>query len=89
MDMKSLHGLDIDNGCMPFRRRADGSVDMIAMVSAATLKKLKAKRAVTIELLDDGEDEARRSAAEVSRTNRYADGSMPVPLGIEGLRHVD
>jgi hypothetical protein len=88
-DLKSLDGLDVDNGCMPFRRREDGSIDMIASVSAAALKKLKAKRSVTVEVLGDTKEEAKRAAAEVSRTNRYADGSLPGPLGLEGVRHVD
>src|SRR4051794_24406609 len=88
-DLEPLKGLDVDNACMPFRRREDGSIDMIATVGAAALKKLQAARSVTVEVLGDTKEEAKRAAAEVSRSNRYADGSLPKPLGIEGERNVD
>jgi hypothetical protein len=88
-DLKVLKGLDIDNGCMPLRRREDGSIDMIATVSTGALRKLRDKRSVTVEVLGDTIEEAKRAASEVSRTNRFADGSLPKPLGITGVRHVD
>lgn len=87
--LKDLDGLHVDNGCMPFRRREDGSIVMVAVVSRATLAKLKRKRSVFVEVVDDTGEEARRASAEVSRTNRYADGSLPVSLGLKGVGRVD
>ncbi|MCJ8159642.1 hypothetical protein [Sphingomonas sp. LaA6.9] len=88
-DLKALDGLHIDNGCMPYREREDGTIEMVAGVSKATLEKLKQKRSVTIEIQGDTKAEAKRAHDDVSRTNRYADGSLPTPLGSRGSRHVD
>ena len=88
-NIKALEGLDIDNGCMPFRQNEDDSIEMIATVTRATLEKLRKKRSVTVEIDRDPRADASQAHKDVSRTNRYADGSLPIPLGIEGVRHVD
>ena len=84
-----LKGLDVDSSCMPRRRRDDGSIEMVAVVSGATLKTLKRKRAISVSVLADVAAEAIESAKQVSRTNRYADGSLPVARGLRGRAHVD
>lgn len=88
-DLKALGGLKVDNGCMPFRKREDGSVEMVAAVSRDTLAKLKRKRSVFVQVLDDSGEQARRASEDVSRTNRYSDGSLPKALGLRGTDRVD
>ena len=45
------------------------------------LKKLQRKRTISVEVLGDRAAEAAAAARQVSRTNRYADGSLPTPRG--------
>jgi hypothetical protein len=87
--LQALAGLAVDTACMPRRKRDDGIIEMVAVVTGDTLKKLRRKRTVSFEVLGDTKAEARMAAAEVSRTNRYADGSLPVALGLQGVRRVD
>jgi len=87
--LKAIAGLAVDSACMPRRKRDDGIIEMVASVSGETLKKLRRKRGVTVEVLGDTMAEARVAASDVSRTNRYADGSLPVALGLRGVRRVD
>jgi hypothetical protein len=84
-----LKGLDVDSSCMPKRRLDDGSIEMVAIVSGDTLKSLKRKRTISVQVLADAAAEAVESAKQVSRTNRYADGSLPVARGLPGRGHVD
>ncbi len=88
-NLKAIAGLAVDNACMPRRKRPDGTIEMVAVVTGDTLKKLQRKRTVSVEVLRDTSAEARVAAAQVSRTNRYADGSLPVALGLQGVRRVD
>jgi hypothetical protein len=87
--LKAIADLAVDSACMPRRKRPDGSIEMVASVTGGTLKKLQRRRSVTVEVLGDMTAEARVAAAEVSRTNRYADGSLPVALGLQDVRRVD
>jgi hypothetical protein len=80
-DLGALKGLDVDNACMPIRQREDGSIEMTAVVSGDVLKKLQRKRTFSVEVLGDRAAEAAAAARQVSRTNRYADGSLPTPRG--------
>lgn len=92
LQLKSLDaiaGLTVDSACMPRRKRADGSIEMTAVVTEETLKKLRRKRTVAVEVLGDTTAVARMAAEQVSRTNRYADGSLPVALGLRQVRRVD
>lgn len=88
-DLKALSGLAVDSGGMPQRKRDDGTIEMVAVVTGETLKKLQRKRSLSVEVLADDEADGRISAADVSRTNRYADGSLPIALGLKGVRRVD
>ena len=87
--LRAIAGLDVDHGCMPRRKLEDGTIEMVAVVSGGTLKKLRRKRTVKVEVLGDANAEAAQAASEVSRTNRYADGSLPVARGLQGVRRVD
>jgi hypothetical protein len=87
--LQALAGLAVDTACMPRRKRDDGTIEMVAVVTGDTLKKLRRKRTVSVEVLGDTKAEAKMAAAEVSRTNRYADGSLPVALGLQRVRRVD
>ena len=87
--LKAISGLAVDSACMPRRKRADGTIEMVAVVTGDTLKRLQRKRTVSVEVLADTSAEARAAADQVSRTNRYADGSLPVALGLQGVRRVD
>lgn len=87
--LKAIAGLAVDSACMPRRKRADGTIEMMAIVTGETLKKLRRKRTVSVEVLGDANVEAKVAAGQVSRTNRYADGSLPVALGLRGVRRVD
>jgi hypothetical protein len=87
-NLKPIVGLAVDCGCMPRRKLSDGTIEMMAVVTGDALKKLKRKRTVSVEVLDTSAA-AKAAAAEVSRTNRYADGSLPVALGLQGVRRVD
>ena len=80
--LAALAGLEVDFGCMPYRKRADGTIEMVAVVSGETLKKLQRKRTLTVEVLGDAAAEAAEAVKQVSRTNRYADGSLPVARGL-------
>jgi hypothetical protein len=81
-DLSALKGLDVDTACMPIRQREDGSVELTAVVSGNVLKKLQRKRTISVEVLGDRAAEAAEVAKQVSRTNRYADGSLPTPRGL-------
>ncbi|HKA07820.1 MAG TPA: hypothetical protein VKD71_11225 [Gemmataceae bacterium] len=81
--LAAIAGLDVDFACMPYRKREDGTIEMVAVVSGETLKKLKRKRSVSVEVLADAAAEAAEAAKQVSRTNRYADGSLPVARGLK------
>ncbi len=87
-DLRSIAGLEVDHACMPRRKREDGTIEIVAVVSGDTLKKLRRKRTVNVEVLADAGAEAAESAKQVSRTNRYADGSLPVARGLERGGHV-
>ena len=87
--LKVISGLAVDSACMPRRKLADGTIEMVAVVTGETLKKLQRKRTVSVEVLGDTKAEAKLAADQVSRTNRYADGSLPVALGLQGVRRVD
>jgi len=92
LQLKSLNaiaGLTVDSACMPRRKRADGTIEMMAVVTGETLKKLQRKRTVSVEVLGDTKVEAKVAAGDVSRANRYADGSLPVALGLQGVSRVD
>lgn len=82
-DLRAIAGLAVDHGCMPRRKLEDGTIEMVALVSGGTLKKLRRKRTVKVEVLADAGAEALEAAKQVSRTNRYADGSLPVARGLE------
>lgn len=77
--LETIHNLEVDNGCMPLRRRDDGLIEMEALVSEATLAKLRRmrKREVFVEVLGDADVEAAEALKLVSTTNRYADGALP------------
>lgn len=81
-NLKPLAGLDVDCSCMPRRRLEDGSIELTAVVSGETLKKLRRKRQIRVEVLADVAAEAAESAKQVSRINRYADGSLPIARGL-------
>ena len=87
--LKAIAGLAVDGGCMPRRKRPDGTIEMIAVVTGDTLKKLQRKRTVIVEVRGDTSAEAKAAAEQVSRTNRYANGSLPVSLGLQGVNRVD
>jgi hypothetical protein len=88
-NLKPLVGLAVDCCCMPRRKLSDGTIEMMAVVTGDALKKLKRKRTVSVEVLGDTRAEAKLAADQVSRTNRYADGSIPVALGLQEARRVD
>lgn len=77
--LETIHNLEVDNGCMPLRRRDDGLIEMEALVSEATLAKLRRmrKREVFVEVLGDADEEAAEALKLVSPANRYADGALP------------
>lgn len=81
--LDALKGLEIDSGCMPRRRREDGQIEIEALVPERTLTKLKRmkSRKVNVERLPEPATERLEVSAIVSRTNRYADGSLPQGLG--------
>ncbi len=81
--LDAIADLAVDNECMPLRRRADGRIEMEAIVSEDTLKRLKrrAQKKVAVEVLGDRQAEGEAAMKLVSRTNRYADGSLPVGPG--------
>lgn len=84
--LDAIRGLEVDNECMPLRKRQDGQIEMEAIVPEATLSKLRRmkKHKVNVEVLADSRAEGQedRAASDmVSRTNRYADGSLPQGLG--------
>jgi len=87
--LKALAGLAVDNACMPRRKLDDGTIEMEAIVSGETLAKLRRKRSVSVDVLGDANAEDAAALKEVSRTNRYADGSLPRALGLQGVRRVD
>lgn len=77
--LDSVRNLEVDNGCMPLRRREDGMIEMEAYVSEGALAKLRRmrKREVFVEVLGDAAEEAAAALKLVSPTNRYADGALP------------
>jgi hypothetical protein len=81
--LDAIRGLAVDSECMPMRKRRDGQIEMEAIIPQATLTKLRRmrKRNVNVEVLGKTETEAREPSTMVSRTNRYADGSLPRGLG--------
>lgn len=83
-NLKVLRGMEVDNGCMPIRQRQDGQIEMEAIVperSVAKLKRLKTKN-VSFEILEAPAALQEAAPEYFSRTNRYADGSLPQGLGI-------
>jgi hypothetical protein len=81
-DLTSIRNLDVDNHCMPIRKREDGSIEMEALVGEATLATLRRrKKNVSVEVVADRAEEAAQTMKLSSRTNRYADGSLPVGPG--------
>ena len=78
-----LQGLDFDNECMPIRKLPDGRIEMEAIVPQTTLTRLRAMKAqnVSVDMMGDLNAEAKKTARMISRTNRYADGSLPPGLG--------
>jgi hypothetical protein len=78
-ELDALRNLDVDNGCMPLRRREDGMIELEAFVGEATVAKLRRmrKRDVFVEVLADAAEEAAAALKLVSPTNRYADGALP------------
>jgi hypothetical protein len=81
--LAAIRGLPIDNECMPIRRREDGMIEMEALVPESTMAKLRRmrKREVFVELLGDRTAETAEAMKLVSRTNRYANGVLPVGPG--------
>ena len=81
--LDALRGLEIDSGCMPRRRREDGQIEMEAVVPERTLTKLKRMKTgkVMVERLPEPTTERVEVSEIISRTNRYADGSLPKGLG--------
>jgi hypothetical protein len=88
-DASELATIEADTGCMPRRRLEDGTLEIVAEIDADAMKKLKRKRTVQMEVLANATEEGKRSAGEVSRGNRYADGKLPKPLGLREVRRVD
>ena len=88
-DVSVLAGLDVETGCMPRRRLEDGTLELVAEVSAEALKKLRRKRSLQIEVVANATEEGALAAKDVSRGNRYADGSLPASLGLKGGCRVD
>ena len=82
-DLDAVSDLTLDNECMPLRRRQDGQIELEAIVDEGTLNKLRrrSQRRVSVEVLADREVEAEAALKLVSRTNRYADGSVPTGPG--------
>jgi len=81
-DLASIRNLDVDNHCMPIRKREDGSIEMEALVGEATLVTLRRrKKNVSVEVVADRAEEAAQTMKLSSRANRYADGSLPVGPG--------
>lgn len=81
--LDAIADLAVDNECMPLRRRQDGQIEMEAIVDEGTLNRLRrrSQRKISVEVLGDRQAEAEASAKLVSRTNRYADGSVPTGPG--------
>jgi hypothetical protein len=77
--LKSIRNLQIDNECMPIRRRDDGMIEMQALAREETVAKLRRRKKseVMVEVLADQTDEAASAKRLVSPVNRYADGSLP------------
>jgi hypothetical protein len=77
--LDAIGDLVVDNECMPLRKREDGKIEMEAIVDESTLKRLRrrSQRNVSVEVLADRRVEAEAAMKLVSRTNRYADGSVP------------
>ena len=85
-NLDALKGVEMDNGCMPIRRRQDGQIELEAYVPQSNLAKLdrRRKRNVTFEVLESPPPAQLAEAEYFSRTNRYADGSLPRGLGVRG-----
>lgn len=86
-DLSSLHNLDIDNGCMPIRRRDDGMIELQAIAAESAIAKLRRRqkdRAVLVEILGDFQAEGEQAQKLVSGVNRYADGALPSGPGSKG-----
>jgi hypothetical protein len=83
--LEAIHGLAVDSDGMPMRRRQDGQIEMEAIIPQSTLGKLRRmkRRNVFVEILAGPglADADREALTMVSRTNRYADGSLPRGLG--------
>ena len=88
-DTSALAGLAADTACMPRRKREDGILEVVAEVSADALKTLRRKRSVQVEVLGNATEEGKQATSDVSRGNRYDDGSLPVSLGLKEVRRVD
>ena len=86
--LDAIRGLAVDNECMPIRKREDGQIEMEAIVPESTLAKLRRmkRRNVYLEVIADPKQATAEGQLSkmVSRTNRYADGSLPRGLGTPG-----
>jgi len=84
-NLKALRGVEIDNGCMPIRRRQDGQIELEGIVPQRSIEKLKRTRTknVSFEVLEAPATALVEETDYFSRTNRYADGSVPPGLGIK------
>jgi hypothetical protein len=78
-DLDAISDVAVDNECMPLRRRQDGQIEMEAIVTESAIKSLRrrSQRKIAVEVLADRDAEAAAALKMVSRTNRYADGSVP------------
>jgi len=85
-DLSSLHNLDIDNGCMPIRRRDDGMIELQAIATETAIAKLRRRQkdSVLVEILGDFQAEGEQARKLVSGVNRYADGALPSGPGSKG-----
>ena len=85
-DLSTLHNLDIDNGCMPIRKRDDGMIEMQAIAAESAIAKLRRRQkdAVLVEILGDFQAEGEQARKLVSGVNRYAEGALPSGPGSKG-----
>lgn len=85
-DLSTLHNLDIDNGCMPMRRRDDGMIELQAIAAESAIAKLRRRQkdAVLVEVLGDFQAEGEQARKLVSGINRYAEGALPSGPGSKG-----
>jgi hypothetical protein len=81
-DLAELRGLEIDNGCMPLRRRSDGIIEMDAVARESTVAELQRMNKVTVLYARTIAPHDYPSVkALVSQKNRYAKGALPCGPG--------